>query len=153
MAAWRTAEARDDEAIVAMSLALFVEDPSPERVTADGVRATLAALREAPVRGRAAVLDAGGAVVGYALLISFWSNELGGEVCTLDEIYVAPAWRGRGLGTALVEALRRGAPLWPSAPVAVELEITPTNRRARALYERLGFKVKRNATMRLVPAD
>jgi ribosomal protein S18 acetylase RimI-like enzyme len=34
--------------------------------------------------------------------------------------------------------------------VALELETTPTNAKARAFYERVGFTLKRNATLRLV---
>ena len=59
--------------------------------------AVLAKLREEPNRGRAVICDVEGRTVGYALLISFWSNELGGEVCYIDELFVAPLYRGRGL--------------------------------------------------------
>jgi ribosomal protein S18 acetylase RimI-like enzyme len=145
---WRLARPDEDAAIVALSLALYEEDPAPEPVSTDHVERTLRALRDDPVRGRAVVLELGGRVSGYALLISFWSNELGGEVCTVDEIYVAAALRSRGHGAALVEALARGDGPWPGKPVALELEVSPENTRARALYERLGFRSRRNATLR-----
>jgi hypothetical protein len=48
----------------------------------------------------------------------------------------------------LITSLSAASDLWPGIPVALELEITPTNAKARALYERLGFAVKRNTTMR-----
>jgi len=58
-----------------------------------------------------------GRTVGYALLISFWSNELGGEVCNIDELSVASEYRGRGLATALIEQLAEGgASPWPVKP-------------------------------------
>jgi ribosomal protein S18 acetylase RimI-like enzyme len=115
------------------------------------VRATLAAFRAEPARGRAVVLDAGGEAAGYALLVSFWSNELGGEVCNVDELYVRPAWRGRGHGAALIRALAAGGGPWPRVPVAIELEVSPENPRARALYEGLGFRPVRNAMLRWQP--
>ncbi len=55
----------------------------------------------------------------------------------VDGLFVAPQMRGRGIGTALVEALaaegaRRGY-------AELRLEVIDENIRARALYERLGF--------------
>jgi ribosomal protein S18 acetylase RimI-like enzyme len=148
MTGWRPATPEDDEAIVAMSLDLYDHDPPPGTVSRAQIRQTLITLRDQPLRGRALVLDADGARAGFALLISFWSNELGGEICTIDELYIAAGWRGRGQATDLVSSLVSGGPLWPGVPVALELEVSPANERALALYERLGFCVKRNATMR-----
>ena len=146
---WRLARPEDDEAIVSMSLALYAGDAAPAGVGAAQVRATLEMLRAEPVRGRAIVLEIGGECAGYALLVSFWSNELGGEICTIDELYLTPAVRSRGYGAMLVQLLMSGESVWPRVPVALELEVSPENRRAFALYERLGFRVKRNSTMRL----
>ena len=139
---WRPASVADDDAIVGSSLALYVEDPSPEHPQPDdaSVRRTLAALRAEPLRGRAVVLELDGDVCGHAFLIAFWSNELGGDVCTIDELYVAPRARGRGAASELIEALARGQ-LYPGA-VALQLEVTPANARALALYQRLGFAGK-----------
>ena len=146
---WRLAVTDDEEVIVSMSLALYDEDPLPPHVSAAQVHATLERFRREPTRGRALVLDVDGERAGYALLVSFWSNELGGEICTLDELYIAPPWRRRGHGTRLVESLIAGTAIWPGRPVALELEVSPENPRALRLYERLGFRVKRNATLRL----
>lgn len=56
----------------------------------------------------------------------------------VDGIFVAPAARGRGIGTALLhaafaEATRRGYH-------HVRLDVIDTNQRARALYQREGFE-------------
>ena len=144
---WRLATAADDLAVLGMFQALYREDPSPDPVPDEQLLRTLRALREQPVRGCAIVLEIDGACVGYALLVSFWSNELGGEVANIDELYVAPDHRGRGAGTRLVEQLARGE-LWGRVPVAIDLEVTPDNHRARALYERLGFVAAKNTVMR-----
>ena len=146
---WRLATAADDESIVSMCVALNTEDPGPAPVSPRQVLRTLARLREEPWRGRALVCEVDGRPAGYALLISFWSNELGGEVCNIDELYVAPAFRGRSLATNLFTALTGTEQrLWPEKPVALELEVSPANERARALYERLGFRGN-NLSMRL----
>jgi ribosomal protein S18 acetylase RimI-like enzyme len=145
---WRVAMISDDEAIVSMCMALNAEDPGPAPVRPDQMRRTLIKLREEPNRGRAVVCEVDGRAAGYALIISFWSNELGGDVCNIDELFVAPEYRGRGLATALFEQLSdRGQSLWPVRPAALALEVTPQNERARTLYERMGFRGK-NLAMR-----
>src|SRR5581483_7011657 len=119
---WRAAAPSDDEDIIAMSLALYAEDPSPAEVPESHTRATLSMLRAEPVRGRAVVLDLEAVIAGYALLISFWSNELGGEIIVIDELYIRPAYRGRGHGREIFSRLRSESTLWPRRAVALELE-------------------------------
>jgi ribosomal protein S18 acetylase RimI-like enzyme len=102
------------------------------------MRATLALLRREPGRGRAVVLEVEGHVSGYALLIGFWSNELGDEICEVDELFVAPEHRNRGYGSSLFTAIAEGD-LWPPPMCAIVLGVTPDNAAARRLYERLGF--------------
>jgi len=138
---WRLAEAADDESIVSMCMALNAEDPGPLPVPQEQVRRTLATLRAQPYRGRALVCEVEGYTVGYALLISCWSNELGGEVCIVDELFVAPRYRGGGLATELFAVLGCSEQsLLPEMPIALALEVNPSNTRAKALYERLGFR-------------
>jgi GNAT superfamily N-acetyltransferase len=135
---WRPATERDDADLAELCVGLYREDPGPLAGGARHLLETLATLRHAPWRGRAVVLDVAGRVAGYALLIAYWSNEFGGEVCSVDELYVAGDLRGRGHGAALFEAIERGE-VWPTPLVAVALGVTPANAGARRLYERLGF--------------
>ncbi len=143
---WRLADPKDDFAITQLSHALYEEDPSPDPVSLENITRTLLALRERPERGRAIALELDGAVRGYALVIAFWSNELGGEVAIVDELYVAPDARGRGHGSEFFAGLAGGA-AWAPPSVALSLETTPANARARRLYERLGFRAS-NLTFR-----
>lgn len=136
---WRSVRDEDNDAVVRMFVAFNREDPGQKPVDAAHMRRTLAVLRAQPSWGRVVVLDVDGQCVGYALLIPFWSNELGGICCIIDEIYVAEAHRSRGHATALLTVLRAGSPLWPEDVVALCLEVSPKNERALALYRRLGF--------------
>lgn len=128
--------------------ALYAEDPSVYTMTADKALRTLKTLASEPLRGKAVVLGMSGVTAGYALLTSVWSNELGGTVCVVDEIYVVPAHRGAGLASWLVTSLRERTTPWFRDAVAFELEVSPANTRARGLYERMGFRAKRNTTLR-----
>lgn len=159
---WRASTTNDHDRIARLMLALYAEDPAPRPPGRDGCLMTLAELERHPLRGVAVVheperagseparSEVAGApdIDGYALLCSFWSNELGGEVCIIDELFVAPEARGQGAATELVQGLRERRWPWFRDAVAVELEVTPSNARARALYERLGFRPYENALMR-----
>jgi ribosomal protein S18 acetylase RimI-like enzyme len=146
---WRVARPADDAAIIELSQKLYTEDPSTLQVSRAQTQRSLTTLRENPTRGRAIVLDLEGELRGFALLISFWSNELGGVVCYIDELYVETGHRGRGYARAMVESLAREEALWPRKDlVALALEVTPANHQARRLYESLGFEVAKNTPLR-----
>jgi ribosomal protein S18 acetylase RimI-like enzyme len=55
----------------------------------------------------------------------------------LDAMWVAPAWRGRGVGESLARAVITCAEA--GGAVAVSLTVADGNDHARRLYERLGF--------------
>jgi GNAT superfamily N-acetyltransferase len=149
---WRLATREDFDRIVEMNERLNEEDPS-ETMPFDRamMRRTLTEITVNPIRGAAAILDRGGELCGYALLISFWSNEFGGEICAIDELYVEPKYRGRGFATQFVEILAsRDNALWSRRAVMIAVEAYRTNPRAKVLYERLGFKASPNHTLTLV---
>jgi GNAT superfamily N-acetyltransferase len=150
---WRLATELDFDCIVAMNEHLNAEDPGETLPIDSGMmRRTLAEFMANPIRGVVAVLEIGQELCGYALLVSFWSNELGGEICALDELYVAPAYRGRGLATQFIQHLAQGnSPIWPRRTAMITVEAYRTNPRAKALYERLGFEASTNHTLLLSP--
>lgn len=59
-----------------------------------------------------------------------------GEVMELDDLYLFPAFRGRGIGTAVIRACCQTAAGRP-----VILYVFVQNTRAAALYRRLGFRI------------
>lgn len=81
------------------------------------------------------VIECDGAAAGYALLVRGYSQEAGGPVVWVDELYLRPAFRSRGLGTEFFRFLKKEHPA-----ARYRLEIEPDNDRARALYQRVGFE-------------
>lgn len=73
------------------------------------------------------VAEIDGAVAGFAV----WRG-VDVEEWELLNIAVDPAWRGRGVGRALIDALPAGR---------VFLEVRESNANARRLYEQCGFAV------------
>jgi len=91
--------------------------------------------------GRALVLLARQAkqTVGIAYLSFQWTLERGGAVAWLEELYVLPPQRERGIGQRLLDAailLARGRRC-----LAMELEVEASHARAANLYARAGFSV------------
>ena len=137
------AEVPDFEAMV---LALYREDPTGQRMSRAKIRRTVAELCSHPDRGSITIAHVGDIVAGYAVIIYFWSNEYGGNVAHIDELYVRPQWRSRGIGASFIEhvAGTKGRRL-----KGVRLEVTPANERAFTFYSRHGFKLEKNRHMLL----
>ncbi|MEW2626070.1 GNAT family N-acetyltransferase [Streptomyces sp. NPDC048106] len=56
----------------------------------------------------------------------------------LDAVWVAPAWRGRRVGEALIGAAIGHAAV--HGATSVSLTVADSNERARSLYQRMGFR-------------
>ena len=70
---------------------------------------------------------------GFALLAKSYSREAGGICYWVDEVYLRPAFRGKGLGRELLAyAETLGAK-------RLRLEVMPDNERAIGLYRSLGY--------------
>lgn len=76
-----------------------------------------------------------GEIAGYALLDKMFSHEVGGMLVWVEELYVRSAFQGHGIGTDFFKYLYENVPA-----ARYRLETEPENSRARALYERKGFK-------------
>ena len=75
--------------------------------------------------------------VGYALTAKTYSQEAGGIVIWIEELFILPEYRSRGLGRAFFSYLMEVAE--PDA-VRFRLEVEPENEGAIRLYQREGFK-------------
>ncbi len=128
--------------VLAMMSALYTEDqPS---VNTDRFPLTIERLLREPDRGRIILFQEGGLLRGYALLIPYWSNEFGGTLLFVDELFVAPEARSRGIGRRFFQFLNEQRPF---DAVALALEVSPHNTRARRFYESMGFSLRRNALL------
>lgn len=81
------------------------------------------------------ILEYEQSVVGYGLVALTYSNEVGGQVVWLEELYVREQYRSCGLGKQYFQFIFDNYP----AAKRFRLEVEPNNTRAISLYERLGF--------------
>jgi GNAT superfamily N-acetyltransferase len=80
--------------------------------------------------------DENGRAVGFATIYWSWSTTQAGRLGVMNDLFVAEGSRGAGVAEGLIDACRkecagRGVPrlAWQTAP---------ENRRAQAVYERIG---------------
>lgn len=108
------------------------------------VRRTVKQLAQHPDQGMIMMFAQGQQVIGYAILINFWSNEYCGNILNIDELYVTADYRGQGIASSFIQYLIKKRFL---KSIGLQLEVTHQNIRARKLYDRLGFKIHKNNIM------
>lgn len=136
----RPATPADVDTILDFSRRLNEEDPSPTddfHFDPAAVRAALLELLVAPPLGRVWLACNTETPIGYAVLTFGFSLESHGRDALLDELYIAAGYRGRGIGTQVIELVEAEAR--KAGAKKLYLEVERPNKRAQKLYQRLGF--------------
>jgi GNAT superfamily N-acetyltransferase len=92
-----------------------------------------------PVRFTALIADYGDAPAGFALYFTSYSTWRGHHGIRLEDLYVTPSLRGKGIGKALLAklaaiAVEQGCP-------RLEWDVLDWNAPAIAIYEAIGAKI------------
>ncbi|HYF07444.1 MAG TPA: GNAT family N-acetyltransferase [Acetobacteraceae bacterium] len=133
----------DADALVALLRACRAEDGYS--MTGANERAMRAIAAGEPM-ARAWILREGGEAIGFLVLTLGYSVEYGGRDGFIDDLYLVPATRGRGLGRWLVAtAIEQAATLGIGT---LHLEVEVGNDPAEALYRAAGFEETGRRLMR-----
>ena len=125
----------DVERLLGWIAELYRHDGIP--FDASVVRPAVATLLDEPALGRVWLITVDTQPVGYLVLTFGYSLEFGGRTAVLDELFVAEAYRGQGLGT---QALRFAADECRKLGArVVQLEVDRHNLDAQRLYRATGF--------------
>jgi ribosomal protein S18 acetylase RimI-like enzyme len=131
----RPARLGDVDVIVPLMRDFCAEDGHP--FDEAKARAALEGLLHDAREGRAFVVEEDGALAGYLVVTFGYSIEFRGRDAFVDELYLVPAHRGRGLGR---EALHVAEACCREAGAhALHLEVGRDNARAQRLYRSWGF--------------
>lgn len=136
---YRLYENGDYDDLLEMIVSLYREDPEGEPVDEEKINRTIREYRKNPEKISIYMLKRNQENLGYAILVFFWSNEYGGNIITIDEIYVREGHRSKGLAAGFFSFLEK-----MENKVALQLESTPSNQKALTYYKRLGFVPSQN---------
>ena len=105
-------------------------------------RSSVWTLLNNPAFGAIWLIYADKKLVGYIALCRGYSIEFNGFDAFVDEFYLYPEFRGKGIGTWVLEAIKQKA---REIDVnALHLEVARNNANARKLYAKAGFEAREN---------
>ena len=131
----RSARTADVPALVSLMQAFYAEADFP-LAPEPAARAFTALLADERL-GAIWLAEEGGEAVGHAVLTLCYSMEYGGLRGFIDDLFVLPAARGRGIAADLLAAARAVAVA--RGVRALHVEVGPDNATARRLYTRAGY--------------
>lgn len=74
--------------------------------------------------------------MGYGMIVKSYSTEFGKRVIWIEDVFVLPEYRGRGIGRAFFGMIEQKYP-----DALFRLEVEKDNEKAISLYKRLGFRL------------
>lgn len=131
------------EEIHKMVFHFYEEYDTNHIITAENINKTIQHFISHPDHGSFRCIYLNDVLVGYAILINFWSNEYGGTIVFIDELYFKPSFRNQGLGTQFLKVLELKFPNINT----FALEVSPSNKVAYDLYIKNGFVQNKNNTL------
>ncbi len=99
--------------------------------------ATFDHLMESDTYAKAYMIEYAGKAAGYALTAKTFSQEAGGYVVWIEELFISPTYRGKGLATEFLTFVKQN--IEPTV-ARVRLEVTEHNQNAIRLYQKFGFE-------------
>ena len=132
-------EIKSDDKIdfIKMCMDFYNTDGVDHSIPVSNMEKTFNLLMEGLDFAKAYVCEKNNKTVGYILLALTYSNEAGGMVVWLDEIYVKPEFRSQGIGSELIDFVIEK---YKNKISRFRLVITESNIGAKKLYLSKGFK-------------
>lgn len=142
------AAAKHLEQILPLMHRLRLEDPSlaMTRHNEALTRTAAVTLMADPRLGRLWIIESENRLAGYLAVAFSHSLEMGGSVAFVDELYVIPEFRRRGIGGESLEFAARQCSA--EGFRSLLLEVSPENHPAQALYRKRGFASRGYMLMR-----
>lgn len=148
-AAFRPIELQDIPAVIAMMEEFYAIDNYP--IDPAVSRDLMLEFLENNTLGKGWLIMADGEIMGYVILTFVFSFEYKGRIAFLDELYISPNARGKGLGRQTLDFIGEQAAL--HSVKIIYLEIESHNSIAQKLYLSKNYTIHNRGLMRLVIND
>ncbi|MBN2521350.1 MAG: GNAT family N-acetyltransferase [Bacteroidales bacterium] len=117
-------------------ISLYKEDVEGKPITIKKINNTLEHFRQYPEKGHITGFYYNKELIGYSIITYYWSNEFGGNILFLDEIYIQHEYRNKSIGKNFIKDLAKNK---INNSVAICVEVMPTNKKVYNFYNQLGF--------------
>ena len=126
----------DREFYINSALEFYASEAVDHKIPDSYIEKTFDELMRSDVYAEGYIIEHDGQRAGYALLAKTFSQEAGGLVISLEELFILPAFRCCGLGGEFLRFLKEN-----TTAARLRLELCPSNIKACDVYRRHGFEV------------
>lgn len=102
---YRQFQEKDKYKISNLMKKLYREDSKGKLMTNDKIYKTFQELKDHPEKGNIILIETENSIIGYCLIINYWSNEYSGNILTIDELFIEPAYRNKQISTNFIKYL------------------------------------------------
>lgn len=132
----RPINSNDKDTFISMADKFYHSSAVDHAIPLEHHEKTFNELMKSNIYALAYMFDMDNQTVGYALLSKTYSNEAGGMVLWLEELYILEEYRGKGLAREFFKFLEEISKDYSR----IRLELTPSNINAKRLYSNVGFE-------------
>jgi ribosomal protein S18 acetylase RimI-like enzyme len=130
-------QSQDEEKFASLVTAFYQSKAALHLIEPEKIRRTLQLLAAGSPWLAGYLIESQGQIAGYVLLSFSYSNECGGMVLWIEELYVTPQFSGQGLGRATLKEIEKR---YADHCVRLRLEVRADNENAIGLYRSEGYK-------------
>lgn len=132
----RKIDIKDKDKYVAMSKKFYNSDAVLHNIPDNNIHKTFDEIVSGSPYAEGYIYEHNGEIAGYSLLSTTYSNEAGGLILWIEEVYILPEFQGNGFGKDLMAFIEE---TYKNKVVRIRLEVEKSNRRAIKLYQKKGF--------------